>query len=212
VAHHAAGRFGWEGDAMFGWGKKWMKVEGVVVAKQVKSRSSSSGGLLNVEIEEFVVEVRPTGHAAFRTLVQEPRIAINFWKPNVGAAVGLEWDEKGGKVRFDKSDPRTDVRAIRRAQDEADKRRVEEALRVPGGAPALSPVERLIERVGKLHASGDLDDTEQASLVAAIANHRLGAAAHVVQDLEKAAQLRQAGALGDADYRSTKRRMLDRLP
>ena len=195
---------------MFGWGKTWIKVEGVVIARQVKSRSHGGNGLI-LEIEEFVVEVRPTGRAAFRTLVQEPTLASHFWKPDVNATVGLEWDEKSNDVRFDKSDPRTDFRAIRRARDDRDRRRVEEALRMPAGSAAPTPVQRLIERIGKLRSSGNIDDAEQASLVAATAKPRLMTVAEVVQDLERATQSRQAGAGSDADYSASKRRALERL-
>jgi hypothetical protein len=110
---------------VFGWGKKWTKVDGTIIDKRETWRSND--GL--AYSEEYVVEVRPANRPPFRVKVQEPAIAINFAKPAVGAQVGVEWEEKTGEVRFDKSDPRTDRKVKERAREEADKRRLEEKLR-----------------------------------------------------------------------------------
>ena len=75
------------------------------------------------------MEVRPDGRPPFRAQLGEPFIATDFWRPEKGETVGVEFDAASGKVRFDKSDPRLGVKARVRAKEKADKRRFEEKLK-----------------------------------------------------------------------------------
>jgi len=92
---------------MFGFGRKWIKTEGTVLATRVVSAGPNNTAV----VLEFVVEVHPEGGPAFKAKVGQPYISTNFWKPDVGEAVGVEYDDKSKRVRFDKSDPRLSARA-----------------------------------------------------------------------------------------------------
>lgn len=94
-------------------GKSWEKAQGTVIAsKPVKTSGDGS-----VTIYEFVVDVRTTSGEVFRAKVGEPRVATNFWRPRNGAVVGVEYDNKSRKVRFDKDDPTLSFKNFKAQQD-----------------------------------------------------------------------------------------------
>ena len=98
---------------MLGFGGTWLKSEGVVVAVKEKFRT----GTAMTALYEYVVEVHPAnGEPAFRSKVKTPYIATDFLAPSKGDTVGVEFEEKSRKVRFDKSDPRLSGKARRRAE------------------------------------------------------------------------------------------------
>jgi len=153
-------------------GHRWEPAEATIVLSHAKK--TTGDGL--VTINEYVVDVSPTGGQVFRATVQEPTIATNFWPPSVGEVVGVLVDAKSGKVKFDKDDPRTDAkqrRADRNRHFEAVAQDAPAGSRFPGlgGTGGLGglrvvvpessgdPAERLA-KLEKLRASGLLTDTE----------------------------------------------------
>ena len=90
---------------MFGRGK----VDGEATIKGSREVKRSGDGL--VSIHEFLAEVRAPGIEPFETVIQEPRIATNFWAPPNGAVVRVHVDPRKQTARFDKDDPQLDARA-----------------------------------------------------------------------------------------------------
>lgn len=94
-------------------GHHWEKARGTIVDTRVKT--TSGDGL--VTIREYIVDVTLADGRLVRALVQEPRIATNFWAPSRGDVVGVEVDSKNDHVRFDKSDPQLHPKTHRAARD-----------------------------------------------------------------------------------------------
>jgi len=109
----------------------WVPEEGTVVDRRIKD-SKWSGGTSTSVLFEYIVDVRPTEGAAFRALVQPPKMATDFSQPEVGQQVKVEVHSDGQKVRFDKSDPGLSIKASKRAR----KQRFDETLDAdPGSQP-----------------------------------------------------------------------------
>ena len=88
-------------------GHNWEPAQATIVA--VHAKSTTGDGM--VTIHEFAADVVPdSGAPPFRALMQEPRIATNFWAPSTGDIVRAEADVKRQTARFDKSDPKIDAR------------------------------------------------------------------------------------------------------
>jgi hypothetical protein len=95
-------------------GHDWQPATAKIVAVHVKS--TSGDGL--VSIREFAADVTPaSGAPTFRALIQEPRIATDFWAPSEGDVVHVQADVRRTKARFDKDDPRISAKAQERAAD-----------------------------------------------------------------------------------------------
>lgn len=92
-------------------GHDWSPAKALIVDRQV-TKTSGDG---NVTIYEYVADVTPTEGAVFRTTVQEPTIATNFWAPRPGETVGVLHDRKSGKVKLDKDDPALSAKAHEQA-------------------------------------------------------------------------------------------------
>jgi hypothetical protein len=91
-------------------GKNWVSAQGTVVASQpVKTTGDGM-----VTIYEYAVDVSTADGEVFRAKVDEPRIAIDFMAPALGAVVRVEFEPKSRKVRFDKDDPTLSQKAIKR--------------------------------------------------------------------------------------------------
>ncbi len=97
-------------------GHHWEPATARIVAVHVKS--TTGDGL--VSIHEFAADVTPTsGAPTFRALIQEPRIATDFWAPSAGDVVRAEADVRRTKARFDKSDPQLNAKAREHQADAA---------------------------------------------------------------------------------------------
>jgi hypothetical protein len=108
--------------------KNWQKATGTVLARTIAG-ADSDGSMITYT---YAVEIRPAGGGApFRALLTDPRLLTDFLQPIVGKTVGVEFDEKSGKARFDKSDPQLSFKAYQAGQDAA----VREAMEGPAGAP-----------------------------------------------------------------------------
>jgi hypothetical protein len=95
-------------------GRSWQPGSATIVA----SRDAKVSGDGLVTVREFVADVRSDdGATAFRTVLKEPRIATDFWRPNDGDTVRVQIDARRQQARFDTSDPALSARARRAAQD-----------------------------------------------------------------------------------------------
>jgi hypothetical protein len=144
-------------------GKTWRKATGTVVAKTIDG--STNQGIDH----KFVVEIQADGLDAFRAEVKLPRIAIDFKEPIVGQRVGVEFDEKSRRARFDKDDPQLSFKSYRAANDDS----FEAMLKAPAGtaAPAAPGTPR------SPFAGGGMDSGQLAAIQALIAGAGSGAGA-----------------------------------
>jgi hypothetical protein len=107
-------------------GTHWVPMQGTIVASQVVK--TTGDGM--VSIREYAVDVRTPEGEVFRARVHEPRLAMDFLAPSVGAVVGVEVDPRSRKVRFDKDDPTLSSKAAKQARGNA----VDDALGESPGA------------------------------------------------------------------------------
>ena len=109
-------------------GHDWDKAEATIVARDAKFTGDGS-----VSTYTYVADVRLAGGEVVRATVHEPTIATDFWAPDIGATVSvLVRKDADRKVKFDKDDPRTSVKAIESAQKAA----FEATKLQPPGTPA----------------------------------------------------------------------------
>lgn len=88
----------------------WQKAECLVVARDV---ASVTDGSVNYA---YIVEVHPETEVSFRAVARLPFIATDFWPPNIGQTVGVEFNTKSHVVRFDRHDSRLSVKAYEQAR------------------------------------------------------------------------------------------------
>lgn len=128
----------------FGIGGHWVKGEAVVVAsRDIGSKS------LGTWRQEYVVEVRPQGGEPFRAEIKWPLVDQGFWPPSDGETIGIEYDAKSHEVRWDKSDPRTNLLAKTPA---AEKARQDQAFAAALGGQSPAPSDPDLQELADLEA------------------------------------------------------------
>jgi hypothetical protein len=144
-------------------GTKWEPGTATIVAVHVKS--TSGDGM--VTIKEFAVDVTPESGEPFRALVQEPRIATNFWAPGVGNVVRVEIDPKGLQVRFDKSDPQINAKGrVAGVKSEFEATLAQPVGSGPAGGSVKDRAEATAIKIAELKArrdAGELSDEDYQS-------------------------------------------------
>ena len=95
-------------------GHDWEPASATIVASHVKK--TTGDGM--VSIREFAADVVTDSGVTFRALIQEPRIATDFWAPSVGDVIGVLADVKRQEAKFDKSDQAISAKAHQRVADE----------------------------------------------------------------------------------------------
>ena len=113
-------------------GHHWEKARGTVI----DSRAKSTSGDGMVTIREYIVDVDLAEGRRIRALVQEPRLAMDFWPPSRGDVVRVEVDTKNDEVRFDKSDPQLSSKARRKSREQGFTATLAQD---PGGGGAVPP-------------------------------------------------------------------------
>ena len=107
----------------FGIGEHWVKAEGLVAAsREIGSKN------LGTWRTELVIEVHPTEGGVFRSAIKEPMVEhddFRFKPVSEGETIGIEYDPKNHNLRWDKSDPRTNILA---KTPDAEKARQEQAF------------------------------------------------------------------------------------
>jgi len=116
----------------FGIGQHWIKAQGVVLA----SRDIGSKAM-NAWRQEWVVEVHSQDGEVFRSTIKWPLMDQGFWPVSVGETVHIEYDPKSHELRWDKSDPSTNLFA---KTPDAEKARQDQAFNdaLAGGTPAAA--------------------------------------------------------------------------
>jgi hypothetical protein len=95
-------------------GHEWQAGEATIVDRRAKK--TTGDGM--VTVYEYIADVRVSGQEPFRTIVQEPGIATDFWSPSIGQVVQVKADVKRQKAKFDKDDPSLSSKARRATRDE----------------------------------------------------------------------------------------------
>jgi hypothetical protein len=140
-------------------GHHWEPAQATIVATHIKKTTGDG----DVSIREFAADIVPASGTPFRTLLQEPTIATDFWPPSVGDVVRVQADVGRQKAKFDKSDPNISHKA-RKAAIEA---QFQSTLTQPAsGVQPLSVQERAagaaerLAQLERLKAQGVLTDAE----------------------------------------------------
>ena len=117
----------------FGFGEQWIKAQGLVVA----SRDIGSKAL-NTWRQEWVVEVHAPDGEVFRSTIKWPFSDRGFWPVSEGDTIKVEYNPKNHELRWDKSDPNTNMFA---KTPDAEKARQEQAFNdaLAGRTPAATP-------------------------------------------------------------------------
>lgn len=106
-------------------GRDWQQADATVVkAAKVPVHKHD-----RYEHFEYVVEVHPAGEAPFRAKLTQPETGPSFAFPHEGQTVGVKFQPKSRKVKWD----RADLRSFRPAEDE--QAELDAALRGPSGLP-----------------------------------------------------------------------------
>jgi hypothetical protein len=143
-------------------GHDWEPGTATIVAVHVKS--TTGDGL--VSIHEFAADITPASGAPFRTLLEEPTIATDFWAPGVGDVVKVQVDVKREKAKFDKADPKISFKAHQHGDDARFEATLAAApaAAVPTASASIpdraADVAAQIERLKALRAGGVLTDDE----------------------------------------------------
>jgi len=117
----------------FGFGEQWIKAEGLVVAsREIGSKA------LGTWREEWVVEVHAQDGQAFRSPIKWPFADRDFFPVSVGETIKIEYNPKNHDLRWDKSDPRTNMLA---KTPDAEKERQDQAFddALTGRTPVATP-------------------------------------------------------------------------
>ena len=107
-------------------GHDWQQVEAKIVKAAFVPVHKHDANLHYV----YVVEVHPAGEEPFRAELVQPELGPRFGFPQEGAVVGVRFDRKSRKVKWDHSDPRSFQIGKNKEQEELDA-----ALRAPVGSP-----------------------------------------------------------------------------
>ena len=152
-------------------GRKWEKAQALII----EARAARHGGGRDSFVHGFIADVTTASGETFRAELEDPLFSPDFLEPDVRDTVGVEFDPKSRKVRFDTSDPKLSIRAHRHAERE----RFDQALRQPAGTPAgepgePTPIQQLtmrharIDELAALHGQGSISDEDYRSQVRSI--------------------------------------------
>ena len=151
-------------------GRKWEKAQALIV----EARAQRGGR--DTFVHEFIADVTTASGETFRTKLEDPLFSPDFLEPDVRDVVGVEFDPKSRKVRFDTSDPQLSIRAHKRAERE----RFDRNLRQPAGTVPeaavgeLTPMQQLTQRharideLAALREQGTISDDDYRSQVRTI--------------------------------------------
>jgi hypothetical protein len=162
-------------------GHRWEHAEATVVAKNPRPMTAGYA-----QTYDYVVDVQPATGTPIRATIHEGFRAPDggFADPGIGATVGVLYDAKHEKVKFDNDDPRL---SLGHGKADASAAFTAAAAAPPGTPPPRAaetgPIVRTIDVGG---SSGDADDR-----------------------LVKLEKLRQSGLLDEASYQSARRAVED---
>ena len=191
-------------------GRNWKCGEASIVAVRYKHNTNVSSNAA----QEFVADIRIGDANPIRMTLDGPTIATDFLPPGVGHIVSVLVDEKRGRAKFDKDDPRISFKQLRIDQ----KDRFDE-LAAQNNRPASTPTQHLpvfsAVSADALFGVLGLDPTQQQRVADQLRNAVEGhfepgiATAEPAQRLAKLQTIRDLGLLEDAEYERQRKRILD---
>jgi hypothetical protein len=183
-------------------GRNWESADATIVATKVAVETQAG----YQDRLEYVADVNPANGPAFRATLQEPRLIKGkgaFEQPPVGAVVGVLFDPKTKKAKFDTTDPRI----LGPIGDDDDA--FEAAASARPGTPTTEPA------VGQTQV---LSDSDAAPIVNAL---RSSEAAGGLQGLQQASdpserltklyELKAKGLVSDAEYQAQRQKIIDAI-
>jgi len=110
-------------------GRDWVPATATIVAKKFKEGGERSG------VWEYVADVTPDGGPVFRTTLKQPPLMSHVVRLQEGETVRVLADVKGGRAKFERSDPRVSGKGRREEGGESSKGSFDRALTEPPGSP-----------------------------------------------------------------------------
>jgi hypothetical protein len=162
-------------------GHHWERAEATVVAKNPRPMT---GGY--AQTYDYVLDVQPASGPPIRATIHEGFRAPDggFADPAVGDTVGVLYDAKHEKVKFDNDDPRL---SLGHGKEDAAAAFAAAAAAPPGTPPPpAAGAGSVVHTVNVIGGSGNTDDR-----------------------LAKLEKLRQSGVLDEASYESARRAVED---
>jgi hypothetical protein len=192
-------------------GHHWEPAEATIIARN--PRAQAAGYEPNYD---FVLDVRPSTGSPLRVTIHEGFTAPagGFRNPSVGEVVGVLYDPKSQRVKFDNSDPR--LSAAPAGQAVADGFAAvaaappgtssvgpgtPDASELPGTVQSFSG-EAATEMLGALLGSGGVE---------AVADMKAHAAGDPAERLAKLQALRDKGVLTEAEYEAQRQRIIEAI-
>src|SRR3954469_18681549 len=100
-------------------GHDWVDGEATIVDSRITKTHTGESGF-SYSDREFVADVRVPGAPAFRTVLEEPNIQMDWAPPHPGQVVRVHVDLKRQKAKFDKDDPGLSAKRKLKSFREAD--------------------------------------------------------------------------------------------
>ncbi len=172
-------------------GRNWQSADATIVATKVAVQTQAG----YEDRLEYVADVNPAGAPPFRVTLQEPRFIKGngaFVQPPVGAVVGVLFDPKSKKAKFDT----TDQRILGPIGADAGQAAFEAAQDAAPGTPAGGLV------AGEVPVMSGAD---VASLADAL---RSGEAGDPSARLAKLDELKAKGLVSDAEYQAQRQKII----
>jgi hypothetical protein len=164
-------------------GKRWEAADATIVAMRPWTTSDEG----RVQKWEFVADVRPSNGPPFRATFHDGFFVRKAGTPSVGEVVGVLFDPKSHKVKFDQSDlapePRPDP--------------FQAAASAAPGTPVPGQFPGIVEALSSIAAANPAAPNAPA--------------ADPTERLAKLQALKDQGVLSDAEYQAQRQKILDAI-
>ena len=194
-------------------GHHWEKAEATVVGRFVREQAVS-----RTPRYDFLVDVRPYNGSPQRMTIQDG--PADFDDPSDGDVLGVLYDRKNQRVKWDNSDPwRRDSAAVRRAaatRSPPPTRRPPVPRRGPRG-PRMAGFAGSVQSFSGAAASEMLDSlfgpggAETIAAIKARARDQAAPAADPAERLARLQALRDSGVLTEAEYEAQRQKIISAI-
>jgi hypothetical protein len=194
-------------------GHHWEKAEATVVARFVREQAVS-----RTPRYDFLVDVRPYSGSPQRMTIQDG--PADFDDPSDGDVLGVLYDRKNQRVKWDNSDPwLRDSAAARRAGGDG----FASAAAAPPGTPPVAPWSEMAGFAGSVQSFSGAAASEMlgtlfgpggAETIAAMkarARDQAAPAADPAERLARLQALRDSGALTEAEYEAQRQKIISAI-
>ena len=188
-------------------GHRWEAAEATVVARQV--RTQRAGFEPNYD---YVVDVRPASGPPLRATIHEGFAgpAGGFAPPAVGAVIGVLYEAKSQKVKFDNADPRLSRAGSEQSAADA----FAAAASAQPGNPAAAGLSAGPQVVSGAEASailGAVFSGQEADVLAAIKGAQSAEAGDPTDRFARLQALKDNGVLTEAEYEAQRQRIISEI-